>query len=294
MRKAWVIILFLSVLAVPVFSDGYQIDFVDGILEIMEDGSWIDVQAGDELAENAEIRVGDDSIVELIWGDQRLTVTTSGVYNISELTNQSSRQQQSQAGMWNTLRGSMKDLAQGNVIKETTVMGARAAEAGKEEFEWMDEDEEMLKQGQALLKEGAFKEAAALFEDALEYAAEEKVGEFSYYLGYTYSLLQREGPALKYLTQITPDPLDPFYEEWVIVTGELLVKNLSYDKALSVFEPYMDVYPEGRHIQPVLVLSGLSSGEMGDTVKQQKYLSQAVSLDPETEWGKLAQNILTN
>ena len=188
----------------------------------------------------------------------------------------------------------MKDLAQGTAIKETTVMGARAAEVGKDEFEWMDEDEEMLKEGQALLKEGEFEDAAALFEEALEYAAEEKVGEFSYYLGYTYSLLERGGPALKYLTDITPDSLDPFYEEWVLVTGELLVKNLSYDKALVVFEPYIDVYPNGRHIQPVLVLSGLSSRETGDTVKQQKYLSRAVGLGPDTEWGKVAQNLLSN
>ena len=293
MKRKVGLIVFCVLMALPLFSQDYSVDFVDGILEKSEGGNWIMVDVGESISQNATIRVGENSIVELSVSGERLTISNPGTYRISDL-NSTFQQRESQTGMWSFLKHSVKGMIHGQSKQETSVLGARASEAAKEEvFEWMDEDEEILKQAQSLLKEEKYTEAINLLEEAIDFVADERLVDFKYHIGYAYSVLGESGQALKILTEVSLDSLNPLFEEWVFLTGELLVRSFSYNQALSLFEPYIAAYPEGFNIQPVLFLAGICSGELGNTAVQKNYWKRAVDVDPVSDWGKLAQTYLS-
>ena len=91
----------------------------------------------------------------------------AGTYFVSELIN-SSRQVTSW-GIVRMVRGKIRNLFQGQPDLESTTMGVCAKEMEEDPgFEWMDEEEEAVDQGKALLGEHRYEEAVGCFEEVLE------------------------------------------------------------------------------------------------------------------------------
>jgi tetratricopeptide (TPR) repeat protein len=130
-------------------------------------------------------------------------------------------------------------------------------------------------------------------EEAIEWAADDKLPEFQYYTGYAHAMSGENGRALKWMRDMSPEPLDPLFEEWALLTGQLMVGSLSYDQALDVFDSYLAVYPRGKYLQPILFLAGVSRTELGDLSEGTKLFEQVVEIDPASEWGQLAKSRLS-
>ena len=287
-RKWFLIVLVLS--AGCLGAQDMDVAFLDGDVEVKINDEWQPLYIGDSLPSNAVLRVGENSIVEMSGGTENVTISRSGVYSLDELT---SGQQKSQGTMWAFLKNSTKGFVEGHEETSGAVLGARAAEVGQEQLEWMDEDEEALKDAIELLRLQDYSEALSVLEESIEWAAEDKLPEFQYYTGYAYAMSGENGRALKWMRDMSPDPLDSLFEEWALLTGQLMVGSLSYDQALGVFNSYLAVYPRGKYLQPILFLAGVSHTEMGDPSEGMRLYERVVEIDSGSEWGQLARNRLS-
>ena len=266
-----------------------EVVFLDGILEIRDGSSWIEVEVGDLVDRDSYLRLEEGGIVELLDSSVSVTISTSGVYHLADLV-QKAASRSSSTGVGRFLENALEEVA-GRTQSRTTsaVLGARAEKAETPEIGWIDEEEEMLREGKDLLGEGKYEEALRFFQDAESEALDEQEQQVAFYVGYSLALLGRRGAALKQLTQLDPVPTAAYYEDWVVVQAQLLFESMAYERAIDATELYMSTTPEGDKRQVVSFIAGLCYRELGDSERARKYLEQAYRIDPETEIGKAAK-----
>jgi len=278
---------FLSSQARP--REELEVVFLDGILEIRDGGSWIESEVGDLIDRESYVRLEEDGIVEFFDGSLSVTISTSGVYHLAGLFQKVAE------------RSSSKDLGLflENVLEEVAgkprsrtaavVMGVRAKEADEPQIGWIDEEEEILREGKDLLEQGKYDEALRFFRNAESEAIDEEERHFAFYVGYTLALQGKKGAALQKLMHIDPEVTAPYYEDWVLVQGQLFYESLAYERAVRVFEEYLTATPEGDNRQAVSFLAALCYRELGDTEQPQKHMDLAYRIDPDSEIGRAAR-----
>jgi outer membrane protein assembly factor BamD (BamD/ComL family) len=286
-------ILLLFLLFSPLlFGQELEVVFLDGILEKKEGSSWIEVYVGDVIDRGSLVRVGSDSIVELSDGSLSVTIGTSGVFSVADLVQKVSGQTASR-GLGRFLQHALEEVA-GEPESRTSaaVLGARAKEVEDEKMDWIDEEEEIMQRGKALLQEGKYEEALRFFEDVEAEAIDDEAEQYNFYIGYTLAMLGKKGPALKKLSSIHPETKDSYYEDWVLVTGQLLYESMSYRKALALFEDYLKRIPEGGNSQAAYLFAGLCYRELGHGEQARENLERSYRIDPDSEIGKTAKSQL--
>ena len=288
------IVLATSLLTLPFLlaAQELEIEYIDCVVDVQQDDDWELLDVGDSIPIESVIRVASDSIVELAGDDFTITVGTEGTFSVAELLAGSPGQDSSQ-GLQAFLQNSLEVMFEkGPTDSGTTVMGVRAAEAKEETLDWIDEDEEILEEGKALLEEGDFSEALAFFQDELDYAEGVVADQLLFYSGYAQAMLGRKGPALKILSEITADPEDAYFEEWALLKGQLLFESVAYKESLAVFEIYLEHQPKGKNAQAANFFAGLCRQQLGDNAAAIRHIKLAVELDPGSEIGKTAANWL--
>jgi outer membrane protein assembly factor BamD (BamD/ComL family) len=267
-----------------------EVVFLDGILEIRDGSSWIETDVGDLIDRESYVRLEENGIVELFDGSLSVTISRSGVYHLADLVRKIADRSSSK-DLGRFLENAFQEVA-GKPRSRTTaaVLGARAKEADDPEIGWIDEEEEILREGKDLLEEGKYEEALRFFQDAESEAIDEEEQHFTFYVGYTLALLGKKGAALKKLADIDAEVTAPYYEDWVLVQGQLFYESMAYERAVRLFEEYLTGTFEGDNRQAISFLSALCYRELGDTEQAKKHLDRAYRIDPDSEIGRAARN----
>jgi tetratricopeptide (TPR) repeat protein len=282
-----VVLLFVSVLCLS--SQEFEVLFLDGLLEAREGESWIEVQTGDLLDRESNLRLEEQGIVELSDGLISITIGTGGTFSLADLVQKVSRRSSS-SNLGRFLDHALAEAAgKPKIHTASGVLGARGNEAEAPEIGWIDESAEKLREGEGLLLKGSYEQALRFFEEAEAGALDEEAQHFAFYVGYTLALLGKTGPALKKLTQIKPDVTAPYYEDWVLVQGQLYYESLEYQRALEISQDYLRAMPAGDHRQAVSFIAALCLRELGDSELSHEYMERAYRIDAETEIGRAAK-----
>ncbi len=181
MKKSLIISLVVGVLlAAPAFGLNIVVDYLDGYLDIRDDGEWYELSIGEELSERDTIRLDADSVAELSAPGAKLTLTKPGIYVISELLEASVDSRS--FGIASMVGGKIAALVRKPDQKQTAVMGVRGAKS-EDELEWMSGDAaELLITGKDYLAEGNFLEAVEVLEEAYDFADAIEEDEVLFYM----------------------------------------------------------------------------------------------------------------
>jgi len=240
MKKFYLLIVAVAVLlamAVNISAQEFVLDYLEGDMEVNQDGSWVEAMIGDTIQGNTQLKVYEETIAEFSNDNTRLTISNPGVYSLKDILGQ--KKQISSLGFGTIIQNTYKYVAGKQKSTSSAVMGVRGAKADdSSDVAWMDEEDEQLSEGKDLIKARKFKQAVSVLEEGFSNADPDAEQEYLFYLGYAYAMLGENGKALKYLSGIKTDGSEDYFGDYVLVKGQLLLDSLSYKKALALFNSY--------------------------------------------------------
>lgn len=285
------VLLLIFVTPAVLLAAGYTVDYVFGTVEVQADQDWRPAEIGVVVSEENLLRIGRGSVAELSAGSWRITLSEPGTYFVSELMKNS--RQVSSWGIVQMVRGKIRNLFQGQPQTESTAMGVRAEKIEEDTgFEWMDEEQDAVEEGESLLAAERYEEAVGYFEEALELADVQSHNLYLFYIGYAYAMAGKSGLAMRYLNETDPSQLTARYGDYVLLKGQLLLEGQSFRAALDLFEPFLARFPDNENSQSVYFLSAFCSKQLGLRAEAAAKLRKAHDLDPSSDTGRKAKAAL--
>ena len=285
------LLLFMLITGLSLQAQDFMVDYVDGIVDLRDGTSWLEVFAGDTLTGNSTLRLSEGSIVELSTPQRTVTLSKGGTYNLGNLRSDPV----TSVGLGSMITGRLRDMVTSDRKTQSAVMGVRASEAvQKEELSWMSsESEEFIQSGKEKLKSldlpAALEDFEIAYDFAVDYDEEREANAAAFYLAFVYNMLDQNGQSLSYLQQVEAEPEADFYEEFIILKGSLLVESLNYDSALSLFASYQAEYSSVQTRQTVKILEAMALLGRDERSKAKTSFQEAYQIDPNSETGVLAR-----
>jgi tetratricopeptide (TPR) repeat protein len=300
-RKGWsmkqgiffLIIIFL--LGGILGAETLYVEYLEGTLEIKKGKSWIELFTDDMINADAVIRLSPKSLVELTGENTSITLMKEGVYQLADLIKET--ETMDSYGLDNMISMKLKTIVEETGAGQESNMGIRAKEV--EDYIGDKIIEDLYKLADAELKKGSYDNAIRLFTNAIE-AAETtdpwapSIQMFHYYIGYCYFQKGEETKALSRLMNIDVDNDAPYYTDYVLLYGKLLMKSFAYDDALVLFNKFLSgkKSEESPVLQDIYYLISLCHINLDTEADALTYLKKAKKLDPSSEVGKKAEDII--
>lgn len=286
----------LLLLATFVMGQEFTVDYIDGYLDVDESGSWYELYIGDPVAASDTVRLGADSYAELSNGVITIKLTRPGTYDIGELS--SSARRTASSGVGGLILGRVGRLTgQQEEQAQTTAGGVRAAAAVKpNQPTWAGGEsvDELIDNGLGLLNQGEFQDAYWVFQEAYDYALDDdEYAKSLFYYGYGAALIGSTGEAFELLEEVGPDSDTDYFEDHVIVLGQLLIESFAYEDAIEYLALLTeDAGAEKGAQQSALLLAGLAYNGLGDVQLAKRYLERSRDALPDSEGAKIAEQLL--
>lgn len=296
MKKHVILLLiFLCCVVSFSFSGNAVLEYLEGTLQRQVNGKWQDLYEGDEIPLSAMLKAGNNTLAELSFGDETITIYKKGTYSLEKLVRESE-----EMGIWEAssiLTRKIELAFVGGKDGDEKNLGVRAAQpeilSKAEEIGWYDELALIFKEGYNALKKGEYEKAAASFKKCLgEGPTSEEKEECLFYLSSAYILLGKTGFALKYINQMINDTGAYYFEEYAMMKGKLLIQVMEYSKALKILELAAETHPKGIYIQYIYYLHAVCYNGLNKTDKQKEYLEKTYAADQTTDVGKSAKEQL--
>jgi len=266
-----------------------EVVFLEGTAEEKTATGWHRLETGDFLAIDTVFRVGANTILELTGDLHSLTISSSGIFSLKEiLKDHGVRSSDKRLGRF--LSNALKAILAGKMKEpEVVVFGARAQEAKDAELTWLDVEEENLRKGRTLLRAEKYEQALHHFQKANAEAFGDEADHYQFFVCYCYALMGKKALALQTLNAMMPDKSVSFYDDWILVRGQLFYESMAYRRSLDLFEQYIALYPAGSKRQSAHLFSGLCHRELGDKKAACSEFEKAYQADPDSEMGEMAK-----
>jgi len=159
----------------------------------------------------------------------------------------------------------------------------------------MEEGEEYLEQGKEFILAGDYEEAREVLQEGADYSfSDEEKAEYTFYIASTYALEGRNAPALLMLADMKTDSSAPFYSDYVLLKGKLLIEGLAYKKALLLFNEYLKNPDRGETTQLIYFLSALCNQRLENRQGAIRNLEAAYKINNTSEYGRAAKRMMDN
>jgi len=280
----------------PLSADEFFIDYLEGNLEIKEGSKWIELNEDDSIDISAVLRLEKESMAELSGGNINITLIKPGTYVLEQIVKET--QKAASYGIDDILSLKLAAIADDSSDDSGSAsMGVRAANMD-EELDFIGDEiiQNIFKVAKKRIEEGKFKDAISLLDEAYELGDLTIESILLYYIGYCYSNLGSEVQAISYLQDVDADSDVPFYSDYVILYGSLLMKSFAYSDALALFSDYIKnmEQSDSQEMQQVYYLASLCYIYTDDVDRAAVYLSKAEKINPESATGKKAQVLLVD
>ncbi len=291
-----IILIPLLLVATIVMGQEFMVEYVDGYLDVDDGGRWYELYIGDLVSASDTVRLGDNSYAELSDGVITIKLTRSGTYDIGQLSASARRTESS--GIGGLVLGRIGRLTgQQDQQTETTAGGVRASEAvNQNQPTWAGGEsvDELIENGLGLLNQGEFQDAYWVFQEAYDYALDDdEYAKSLFYYGYGAALIGSPGEAFKLLEEVGPDSDTDYFEDHVIVLGQLLIETFAYEDAIEYLALLTeDAAAEKGAQQSALLLAGLAYDGLGDVTLAKRYLERSRDAVPESEGARIAEQLL--
>ncbi len=292
-RTSLLVIFLVSATLLPLYAEELMVEYLEGILEVGQGSNWIEVDIGDTIPQNSYLRLSDNGLVELSAGAITITLYEDGTFSAETLFT-SGRE----VAAWNI--ASLVNYKLGRLISPdqqqgSAVMGVRGAAAGEEELTWVEEGEESLQQGKELIRTGDYKEAREVLQEGADYSfSDEEKEEYNFYIASAYALEGKSAPALRMLTGMKTESSAPYYIDYVLLKGKLLIEGLAYKKALLLFDQYLKKPDRSETTQLIYFLSALCNQRLENRQDAISNLEAAYEINNSSEYGRAARRMMDN
>ena len=294
MMKRFVLLACLILFAsLPLLAKDLLVEYVEGILELKEGANWAELNIGDMIPENSLIRLSGNGFAELSTQAFTVTLSDDGTYNTQSLLR--SGQKIASWDIGSVVNSKLSKLITLGEQGQTAVMGVRGAAADEDQLTWVEEGGEYLEKGKQLLIDGLFGEAIPVFKEGADWAltAEERY-EHLFYAAYAHSQKGENAVALMMLEDMEAGIDSPFFPDYVLLKGKLLIENLGFNDALSLFTQYLKYPDMGETTQVVHFLSAVCYQGLDKTAEARKSLEAAYKIDTSSEYGQAAKRMMGN
>jgi len=297
MKNKLAILLSLFLILSAAAAEDLTVDYIDGYLDLMEGGSWVEVMPGDVVSSGDTVRLDKDSFVELRGRNKTLSLTQPGVYEITKLL--SAQAQTASLGLGSVVSGKLSIMLNDSQVQtQSAVGGVRAAEVqSAPAVDWMESEAlEMIEEGKQFLNSGNLSQAISRFEEAYDLAMDDQEEILATYnLGYAYALEGKSGKALEYLTMNNPDPYLENYHNHILLAGNLYLNSFAYDKAVAWFSRYNPsraAFKAPETEQTIYLLAGAAYKMQGNAGQARVMLQKSVDVDPRSETAGKARDLM--
>ena len=294
MMKRFVLLACLILFAsLPLLAKDLLVEYVEGILELKEGANWAELNIGDMIPENSLIRLSGNGFAELSTQAFTVTLSDDGTYNTQSLLR--SGQKIASWDIGSVVNSKLSKLITPGEQGQTAVMGVRGAAADEDQLTWVEEGGEYLEKGKQLLIDGLFDEAIPVFKEGAEWAlTDEERYEHLFYTAYAHSQKGENAVALMMLEDMEAGIDSPFFPDYVLLKGKLLIENLGFNDALSLFTQYLKYPDMGETTQVVHFLSAVCYQGLDKTAEARKSLEAAYKIDTSSEYGRAAKRMMGN
>ena len=277
-----------------------RVVYLDGTLQIRQGSGWRALRIGEPVPADVSLQLAKGSVAELAGrvagGEElRVTLTQPGSYSVAALFKAS--REAASWGFGRLLAAKLRAFFAAPGARSPTAMGARAGEAESEiGMEWADEEQDAARKGRQLLEQGRFEEAVDSFQEALAVADAQMRPYYLFLIGTAWSLAGRNAQALQALEQAQPPQTAPYFADYALLKGRVLLEAQSYAQALALFDALLaSPAPLDRDAaQPAWFLSAFCSLQLGDASQARERLLKARSLGSDTDFGRQATELLNN
>jgi len=253
----------------------------------------VELYIGDFVPEDSLIRLSNKGFAELSTSTISITLIDDGIYNTEQLSRSGKKVASWDIGR--VVNSKLSKLISPAEQGQTAAMGVRGAAADQNQLTWVEEGEEYLKRGKQLLLEGLFDEAIPVFKEGAEWAfTDEERYEHLFYAAYAHSQKGENALALMMLEDVEAGIDSPFFPDFVLLKGKLLIENLAFEDALSLFAQYLKYPDMGETTQVVHFLSAVCYQGLDEIGEARKSLEAAYQIDTSSEYGQAAQRMMGN
>lgn len=292
MRKIALVCIIFLLAAFTVSAEDFLVNYIDGFLEVNEDGDWYELYIGDELPENAVIRLDSGSYAELNRRNDTIKLSRAGTYELKTLIG--ARSQVRSSGMGSLISGKFRTLIQEDAEKtQSAVGGVRAAEAETVSIDWMSsETAELIIEGRDALRDGDVEEALAYFTDAYDFAADSyEEAEALYFMGLSYAIEGDYSSALENLDEAYIENDSEYYTDYYLLKAQLLVESFAFDETYDFLSDYDS--SAGRStpakLQEILFLHAVSSNNTGRSLEAETIIKRLIAVEPYSDTARAAK-----
>lgn len=292
--------IFIStvMLLVPIigalYAQSVLIEYVEGVVDVRDGDSWLEVRIGDTVAADATLRLGTEGLIELHAAGSTFLLSEAGSYDLGSIIQTAQRNES--VGIGSIARRRIRSLVREDSSTDAVVAGIRASEAAtRDEVDWAGGESvpELIAMGISSLDEGNLEDAYYVFYDAWEFAGSEELPEAQFYLGYSAYLIGEIAEALRYLRDPAPSPETTYYSDHVLTLAQIQVESFAFTDAITLIETYIDTDSvEDAELQTAQLLAGLAYDGLGDDETARERFQAAYEIDPESENAALATTLI--
>lgn len=277
-------------------AEDFFVAYAEGDVTVRQGNSWREVNIGDTLTEENIIRLGKASVAELSSSRDVITLTREGTYPLEKMVEES--EQREKVGFGSILSGKLETALKGTKHKEQSVAGGvRGSEAVENEgMSWMTSDTAaLIASGKEELAGGDVEAALSLFQEAYDYALDdEEMGMAAFYLAGCYDLKGEKETALSLLEDVKLSLDSELYTDFHVLKGKLLVETFAYAEAERSLSGFQFSRADEESSQLLYLLLGVSCFGQDKTDAARKYFTKAKGIDPDSETGKAAAELMKN
>ena len=299
MKRIFILVTIALLVSTGLVAQEIVVGYVDGVLEVRDGDSWVDLFIGDGLDPSDQIRLEADSYAELTTGQTTVKLSRNGTYEVSDLIEGTGRTES--AGIAGLVLNRIGRLTGRDEEQqaETAAGGARASEAVNQTAPtWAGGEsvDELIEEGVTLLNEGAHQDAYYVFQEAYDYAiTDAEYAKALFYYGYASTLVGKSAQAFDLLEEIEPDPQTDYFASHVLALGQLLVESFAYQEAIDYLEMLEDAdEQESEDVQSAQLLMGIAYDGLGMAEEARSYLRRARATAPGTPGAEAADRLLAD
>lgn len=296
MKRILFVTVLVFIVSVSVVAQQIVVGYVDGLLEVRENGNWYDLFIGDAVAQSDTIRLGSNSYAELTSGRTTVRLSRSGTYEVSDLIEGTGRTQST--GIASMVLGRISRITgRDDEQAQTAAGGARASEAVNQTAPtWAGGEsiDELIAEGTDLLNEGAYEDAYYVFQEAYDYAiTDDEYARALFYYGYASSLVGKSAQAFDLLEEVGPQSDTSYFASHVLALGQLLIESFANDDAVDYLSALVEAEDQApEDIQSAQLLLGIAYDGLGMAGQARTYLRRARATVPGTQAAETADRLL--
>jgi tetratricopeptide (TPR) repeat protein len=291
LKKNIIVLLLLLSIVICTTAEDLLLVYAEGEVLENEGGTWYEIFIGDMLTDASTIKIGPGSMVEIDANGKTLLLNKPGTYKLGDLISQSSK-----VSAWGNNPVFKKflsgDQARSNV--QTAVMGVRGSATESDDVEWLSEDSMIIDEAIVMIGDGEFNNVIDFLSDEIDFAFDEELSQYNYYIGYSHYMLGSSGKALSYLDKVDSDYEAEYYPDYVVLKGSLLLESVAYNDALDLFNEFLRNDDFSSTAQAVNYLSAIALKGLGKDKDAEKKLEITVKMNPSSEIGMSADELLKN